>query len=259
MKKIIMCFFLSFLVSICLNAQQKDVFTFVKSSALNLEKRAKYNDDGRGGSLFSTPILKKRMLGMFKVDDITDSIDYNSGKYLIFSLIPITDKFEMITDDEFGSSNWEGDLFIQNIVTKQKYAVMVFPIRTFQDFSNMGNELNGNGWLTRFCPKELSQDEKIILAKYKALIVSANANIAVLLAIQKRYITDGYFDSDRISSSDKITFNRNITALKLKAEQLSDIDKYEDKDDKLQDRLSISELGSLSNISDWNFRVSRID
>ena len=245
---------ITFLISLSFSSisQQKTSFTFVKTSILNLEKRAKYNDDGMNGDLFRTPTLKKRVLGMFLIDDTTSIVDYNSEKYIKFSAIPVTEKFEMITDVEYGSSKWERNLFLQNVKTKQKYAVMVFPLRTVVDYANSSNELNGNGWLTKDCPKELSQEEKQLIAKYKALIKSADANIAILLSIQKKYITRGYFDAERVNSIDKATYNKNLDALKVKAEQLSDIDRYEDKDKQAQYKLTISELGSLANIVTWN-------
>src|SRR5690242_6229308 len=121
MKKIIVITFLSLGLFFLANSQQTIQFTFVKSTILQLEKQAKYNDDGMDGKLFSNKISKKRMLGMYLVDDTTSSPDYNSEKYIKFSSIPITEKFEMITDAEFGSRNWEGNLFLQNVRTKQKY------------------------------------------------------------------------------------------------------------------------------------------
>jgi hypothetical protein len=259
MKKIIATVILSIFLSIFAIAQQKTAFTFVTTSIQNLEKKAKNNDDGMSGDLFSTPILKKRMLGVYLVDDIATSVDYNSDKYIKFSAIPITDKFEMLTNDEYGSSNWENNLFFENIKTKQKYAVMVFPIRTLQDYSNMSNESNGNGWLTKDCPKEKTPDEKLLIEKYKALIKSANANIAILLTIQKKCLTRSYFDEKKVTASDKIIYNKNLIALKSKAEKLADIDRYEDKNDKAQDELTISELGSLNNINDWNTNYFKLE
>ena len=259
MKNIIFTLALIFVIAFYSNAQQKTTFTFVKSSILDLEKRAKYNDDGMSGYLFSTPILKKRMLGMFQIEDTAIPIDYNSGKYIKFLEIPTTEKFEMITDVMYGDGNWEGNLFLQNIKTKQKYGVMIFPMRKFQDYANMGNDANGNGWLTKECPQELSVSEKEILGRYKSLIKNANANIAVLLSIQKRYLTRGYFDESKVSANDKVIYNSNLDALKDKASKLADIDRYEDKNDKLQDRLTTAELGSLTNINSWNMNQYKLN
>jgi hypothetical protein len=260
MKKILLSIFVfTFGLSVLSNAQQKTTFTFVKSSILDLEKRAKYNDDGMNGDLFKTPILKKRMLGMFLIDDTTSSIDYNSAKYIAFLAIPSTDKFEMITDVEFGSNDWERNLFLRNIKTQQKYAIMSFPIRKFQDYANMGNDANGNGYLTKECPKELTKEEKELLSRYKLLIKDADANIAILLSIQKKYLTRGHFDEARVSSSDKVIYNRNMDELKDKAGKLADIDRYEDKNDKMQDRLTVSELGSLNNINNWNLNQYKLN
>ena len=252
MKKIILIFISAIVLSTFANAQQKSAFTFVKSSIIFLEKRASVNNDGMDGHLFSTPILKKRMLGMFLVEDITSPIDYNSDKYIKFSAIAVTEKFEMITDSEYGKNdNWEENLFIQNVKTKQKYAVMVFPMRKFQDYNNSSNELNGNGWLTKYCPKELSQEDKVLVAKYKALIKSADVNMTTLKSIQKKYMTRGYFDSERVNSIDKKSYNKNLKELKEKGKKLSDIREYEDKKHIIEGRLTISELGSLSSINDW--------
>lgn len=250
MKNIILSFALIIGLSTFSIAQQKLAFTFVRSTALDIEKRA--DADGMDAKLYSTPELKKRMLGMFPIMDITSTVDYNSEKYIKFSAIPSTEKFEMITDSEYGSSNWEANLFLQNIKTKQKYAVMVYPMRNYQDYRNMANDVNGNGWLTKDCPKELSQDEKIILAKYKSLIKSANQNIATLLTIQKKYLTRGYFDEEKVGSSDKIIYNKNIDSLKAKSAQLKDLEQDEDNDRKIQFILTDSEISSLINISSWD-------
>lgn len=241
------------------NAQQKETFSFVKSSILNLEKKAKVNDDTMDGRLFSTTILKKRMLGMFLVEDTTSPIDYVTAKYISFLSIPATDKFEMITDANYANTNYEQNLFIQNIKTKQKYAVISFPMRNLQDYSNMSNQANGNGWLTKNCPRELSIEEKTLVAKYKALIKSADANIAVLLSIQKKYITRGYFDAERVNSLDKKLYNKNLDELKIKANKLTDIDRYEDKEDIAQNKLTLSESGSLYNINDWNINQVKLN
>ena len=123
----------------------------------------------------------------------------------------------------------------------------------------MANDANGNGMLMKYCPKELSQEEKLTLSKYKSLIKSADQNIATLLAIQKKYLTRGHFDEARVNSSDKIIYNKNIDSLKAKALQLSDIDRYEDKDHKIQLLLSDSEIASLMNIGRWDLNQYKLN
>jgi hypothetical protein len=247
-KKIILMILLG--SSFIVNAQQKKAFTFIKANIQTLEKKALYNDDGMSGKLFSTPLLKKRMLGMFLVNE-DGSYDYETSKYITFSSILPTDKFEV---KEFGKdeNDFEGNMSIINLKTKQTYIVMIYPMMNFQDYSKYANEEMGNGYIFKVCPKELTTDEKALIIKYKALIKSANSNIAVLTSIQKKYLTRGYFDTERVSTIDKKNYNKNLDDLKSKAEQLADIDRYEDKDNVAEEKLTISELGSISNINDWN-------
>ncbi|NRT13603.1 hypothetical protein [Flavobacterium sp. 14A] len=257
MKKLLFILLLSIGTNFSIYSQESYSFTFVKSSVQNLEKKASHNDDGMSGDLFKTPILKKRMLGMFLVNE-NGSFDYETSKYITFSSIPATEKFEIKEDVEYGSRDWEQNLSIYNVKTKEKYVVMIFPMRDLQDYNNMGNEANGNGWLTKTCPKELSAEKKALLIKYKALIKSADANIAVLNTIQKKYLTRGYFDTNRVNAVDKKLYNKTLDELKNKAEQLADIDRYDDKDNEVQNKLTLSESGSLYNINNWNVNQTKL-
>jgi len=244
-------------ISLSLKAQERGLFTFVKSSVEHLQKQAK--SDNYGTNL-TTPFLKKRMLGMYLIEDATQTVDYDSKKYITFLSIAATEKFETIADLNSSVENWEKDMVIKNVRTNQMYAIMVFPIKCNQDYSNMGNDVNGFGWLIKYFPKKLSQEEQMLVSKYKALIKSADANIAVLLAIQKKNLTrGGYFEESRVNAVDKKTYNKNLEALKIKAEKLADIDRYEDKDDIAQGKLTSSELASLVHINDWNYRQNNIN
>lgn len=254
MKKLFITFILSITYALSLNAQKTSEFVFVKSTILKLEKYATFSDD----DIVKTNELKKRMQGMFLIENQSSEINYESNEYIKFSSIPTTDRFVMVTDGDYDYYNSEKNLIIQNIKTKKTYAVMAYAMRTYQDYSNMSNEANGNGWLTKVVPKELTQSEKDLVIRYKALINSANSNIIILQSIQKKYLTRGYFDSERVSLIDKQTYNKNIEALKIKAEKLADIDRYEDKDDKAQGKLTTAELGMLNNINDWNINQVKL-
>lgn len=257
MNKILIAIIASIGISLPIKAQQNQTFTFVKSSVERLQKQAKYDDYGTN---LETPFVKKRMLGMFLINDATQQVDYESKKYISFLSIPTTEKFEIVIDLDSSVENWKKDIVIKNSKTNQMYAVMLFPVKCNQDHSNMGNENNGFGWLIKYTPKELTKEKLLLVAKYKALIKSANANITVLVTIQRRHLTNsGYFDETRVNAVDKKSYNKNLDALKIKAKQLQEIDQWEDKDDLAQDKLTISEIGMLSNINDWNMHQNKIN
>lgn len=255
MKKILLSVVFTLALSVGVQAQEGQPFTFVKSSILKIEQKAAIQRDYEYGDAE----LRKRMVGVFLIDSINSIVDYSSNKYMKISSFSPTEKFMMITDADYGQKNYRENLIIKNLKTKQLYAIMSYAIRTVQDYSNMGNEINGNGWLTKESPKELNQGEKELIAKYKALIKSANVNTSVLSSIQKKYITRGYFDSNKVNSVDKQIYNKNLKALKIKANKLVEIDQYEDKDDKAESKLTMPEIASLSDINNWNMNYYPIN
>jgi hypothetical protein len=252
MKKTCLILFLSFLSNI--NGQEVRSFVFVKTTIARIEKYAAYSDDYSVRNAES----KKRMQGMYLINNSDGKVDYNTTPYVKFSDIPITDKFIMITDAEYGIGNVEKNLIIQNIKSKQLYCISAYAIRDYQDSSNSINLANGNGWLTKYLPKEFSSEEKQLLSKYKNLIKSTNSNMLILSSIQKKYVTKGYFNSSNVSKTDRVTYNNNLVDLKKKANQLEEIDRYEDKDDKAQNRLTQQEIVMLVKINDWNSNFQKI-
>lgn len=109
--------------------------------------------------------------------------------------------------------------------------------------------------------EELAKEkEKLnqLVAKYKSLIKKAKAKTVVLGTIQRKYLTRGYFDPNKVSAVDKKTYNSALSELKVLAKQLKDIDD-EDKNDKAQDELTIEELATLNDVNIWKTNFNQIN
>lgn len=217
-------------------------FVFDKTVLPKLEKYAANSSDYD----VNTPEKKKDFVGTYIIKNENDTI--SKGQYLKISSIPADDRFIMIgkRDDK---------ILIQNIKTKLFY-VLNNNTFNYTDYSR-SNE-NGYVTLVKVVPKELSPSEKELLARYKSLIKNADADIAILLNIQKKYLTKGYFDPAKVSALDKKTYNQKLDNLKTIASKLAEIDKYEDNKNILEGKLTTSELGSLSNINNWNLTQTKI-
>lgn len=236
-------------------------FTFDRTVIIALEKYAKFSGDYD----VNTDDKRKSYIGALMLDNESDSI--LSGKYLTLSSIPSSEKFIMISsvrirkesevDLAHGIEEKDyGKILIQNLNSKKYYIINT---KTFNYIDYKQLSQNGFKSLVKNCPKTLSPKESELINRYKTLIKSANTNISVLNAIQLKSRTRGYFDSTKVNSSDKKIYNQNLANLKIKAEKLAEIDRYEDKDNKAQDKLTISELSSLSNINDWNMNQFKIN
>lgn len=230
------------------SSKEKVYFTFVKPTISRIEYFASVRNDYE----FETPELKKRMLGIFPIKQIDEAVNYNESAYVKFASIPSDEKFLMITNSEYGHKNYSENLIIQNVRTKQLYVVSAYAMRTFQDHSNMGNEKNGNGWLTKLVPKELTVEEKELVKRYKTLISNGEGKTKILHSIQKKNLTKwGYFDPFKVNSSDKILYNKTIEELSIIYKKLQDINLYEDKNSVAELSLSIEELASYFIVKDW--------
>lgn len=218
-------------------------FKFDKSVLLKMERIAKIPDDYD----FSSAEKRKRFVGAILLKNESENI--STGTYIKFSSLLETDKFIMI-----GELN--DNILIQNLKSKLLYVVWDKPFN-YMDYSR--SDENGYKTFVKKCPPIPSASEQELLTRYKALIKSANTNIASLLTIQKKYLTRGYFDASKVSGIDKKTYNTKLDELKEKAKKLADIDSYEDRDNKAQDKLTTAELGYLSTINDWNYNVYKLN
>ncbi|MGV3698281.1 hypothetical protein [Flavobacterium sp.] len=160
-------------------------------------------------------------------------------------------------NDESYKAKKETKLLIQNLNTKLYY---VLNLEAFEFSYGQCDNLRYDvlAQIYKVVPKSLSPKEQELLARYKALIKSANSNISILLSIQKKNLTRGYFDTDKVNVADRKIYNKNLDELKTKAQKLAEIDRNEDKDDVAQDKLTTSELASLSSINDWNLKQTKI-
>lgn len=218
-------------------------FTFDKIALAKLEKQLKYSDyhSDKEKELYSSIVLINA-----KTVDIID------GRYVKISTFPVTDKFV----DAKGSIKSSDFLIIKNIRTQELYAINTFS-KYWTDYSS--SSIAGHKELIKQCPIVPTAKEQELINRYKALIKSGEANTKILKSIQVKCLTKGYFDERKITKIDKQTWNKNISALKVKAGKLSEIDRYEDKDDKAQDKLTISELGVLDSIYNWLSNYSAIE
>lgn len=224
----------------------ENVFTFDKLTITALEKYAKYSDDYD----VKTPEKKDLATKALIYKNMNDSIAESSIK--LSAILP-TDKFILIgTNGKFMLT------LVQNLKTKKFYAIVTKSF-DYMDYSRHGQDGHGFAQLIKIVPKVPSPKEAELLSRYKSIIKSANANAIVLQSIQRKYLTRGYFDADRVNNIDKQTYNKNLSTIKIKANKLADIANYEDKDYKARDKLTISELGSLDNINNWNMQFYPIN
>jgi len=206
-------------------------FTFDKNVVLVMEKYASTSKDYQ----VSTDELKKEFLGAIIITNETDNLA--TGLYVKISTIPSTEKFIMIGETS-------SRILIQNLKTSQFYVLN-------------NNTFNYVDWSTRksvvkACPKVPNEKEQELLTRYKSLIKTAKVKTVTLGTIQRKYLTRGYFDESKVNAIDKKTYNKTLSELKVIAKQLSDIDAYEDKDDKAQDKLTTAEIATLSDVNNWN-------
>lgn len=160
-------------------------------------------------------------------------------------------------NDESYKTKKETKLLIQNLNTKLYYVLNLEAFEfSYGQCDNLSYKVLAQIYKT--VPKTLSKNEQDLVIRYKSLIKSANTNVAVLLSIQKKNLTRGYFDSDKVNAADRKIYNKNLDELKAKAQKLTEIDRNEDNDDIAQDKLTTAELASLSSINDWNLKQTKI-
>ena len=160
-------------------------------------------------------------------------------------------------DDGYYNAGKKTKVLIQNLKTKLYYVVNQDAI----EFS-YGNceklSFNAPSQIFKIIPKEMTQAEKDFLAKYKSLIKTAKSKTEILGTIQRKYLTRGYFDSNKVNGIDKKTYNNTLIELKKIAKELKQFDN-EDKNNIAQDKLSMDELATLSNVNNWNLNYYPID
>lgn len=224
----------------------ENVFTFDKLTITALEKNTKYSDDYD----LNTPEKKAKAINALIYKNMNDSIAESSIK--LSAILP-TDKFILIGENkEFMLT------LVQNLKTKKFYAIVTKSF-DYMDYSRHGEDGYGFAQLIKIVPKVPSPEEAELLSRYKSIIKSANANAIVLQSIQRKYLTRGYFDESKVKNIDKQTYNKNLSLLKVKANKLTDIANYEDKDGKALHKLTTSELGSLDSINNWNMQFYPIN
>ena len=91
----------------------------------------------------------------------------------------------------------------------------------------------------------------LLVTKYRTGIKSASINRSILSSIQKKYLTRGYFDENRVNSIDKQKYNQNLTSLKSKATKMKKMQLEEDDDDKALNKLSYDEITNYVDIMNW--------
>lgn len=224
--------------------KNKENFTFDKIALERLEKELKYSNyyDEKKKEVYSSLIPD-------------DDADFRNNPEGAIKFVKIS---SFLPTDKFVGTSWSTEdnsySIIKNVKTQKLYAIHTF-VRHWEDYS--AGSVAGHKKLLKYIPIPLSAEKQELLNRYKGLINSGKANTAVLRNIQNKCLTRGYFDERKMTKVDKLTWNKNLKALKITYGKLSDIDRFEGKDDQLQDKLSISELGSLSNIGSWlsNFSI----
>lgn len=181
---------------------------------------------------------------------------FNSSKPEIYYYV--TQKIPYFNNtDAFYNAGEQQIALIQNLNTKLYYLLNQDALNfTFQNCENLPYGVDGT--IYKIIPKSLTIKEKEILTNYKSLIKIAKSKTIILGTIQRKYLTKGYFDENRVNATDKNTYNKTLLELKTIAKQLSNIDK-EDKDNKVQDMLDIDELATLTNTNDFNYKYYPIN
>jgi len=175
-------------------------------------------------------------------------------------------KYYYVTDETipyyFGNDeyydNHAGKILIQNVNSKLYYVLNKKAIEfSYQQCENL--RYDAEAQIYKIIPKVSSAEEVELLSRYKSLIKSANTNCIALQTIQRKYLTRGYFDANRVKGIDKQNYNKNLASLKVKADKLAEIDRHENKDYKVQDKLTMLEIASLSDINNWNMNFYTIN
>lgn len=214
---------------------KRPTFTFDKSVLNKLEKDLKYSD-------YYNDEDKLLYSGARIVAD--RSMKPKQGSYIKLSEIPENTHFIYVSQEKNGNSLY----LIRNVKTKELYVIHTF-IWSYQDYSAS----SGIKSLIKEHPISLTADEQKLLNKYKSLIKEGSVNVKALNDIQKKALTRGYFNPSKVSAVDKKTFNKNLVAIRLKIDQISDFRKYEDKNQVIEDRLSLNEIAQMSAIMSWKY------
>lgn len=213
------------------NDNPKPHFSFVKTVLAKMEKELQYSDyhNKEEKIIYSGARIVK-----------SKEMRADNGQYIKLSSIPETEKFVVVCESSDSKM-----YLIRNAKTNQLYAIPSFSIN-YVDYSPSGMKN-----LIKIYPIPLTQTEQELLTRYKLILTKGNANVNVLLGIQKKCLTRGFFDPSKMNATDKKSYNKNLSALQLRADEIADIRKYEDKEKNVQDRLTLTELGQISNIMDW--------
>lgn len=223
--------------------KEPELFTFDKLTIVRLEKEPRFNKEDdlvNGHNLYWGAITLKNENDSLKV-----------GKYIKLSSILATDQFYIV-----GSSTVDDKMLLQNVKSKL-YFVTTAPLSSYFDYSR--TDADGFRNLIKPIPRKMTLSDQQLVTKYKALIKSGQANCSQLRYIQNKCLTKGYFDESKMSKLDIQNWNKNLSALKATYAKLNDIDKYEDKDDRAQNKLSIAELVSLGDFNTWLSNYFKIE
>lgn len=232
-----------------INRNLKDRFTFVNSTAKKIEKNSLLKKEGY---FTQTPILRKRISGIFEIDSIYKNIDYNNLKYKKLNTIHTNKEFICLSNLDDYSNSMEKNVIIQDWKSKQLYLIIRFSF-VYQNTKNMNNIKEANGYLLRYKPIELTNTQKKVLQSYKSYINKANIKTNRLVAIQKKHLNIfGYFLPNEVSNNDRIIYNKTLKELKKIAEKIDVLNDEKDSDFIVRDKLSMKEIGTLSAVHNWN-------
>ena len=236
--------------------------TFAQEFSLNTSNCEKCSENPFTWNVALYPKFERYISSNEKHDVITNVFitkDINSSfrtwNKVKLSNIPAIDKFILVGDAKDNEN--EAWSIIQNLKTKEFYVISTIAFE-YIDYSVTYKD--GQKTFINICPKVVSLKEQELLIRFKTLIKSANANIIILKSIQNKYLNrQGEFLTDRVNANDKIIYNKNLYNLKVKYEKITDIEKYDDKDKKTEDKLTMNELGILMNLNDWYSNQFKIE
>lgn len=127
------------------NLEEK--FTFYKPSLIHLEKLINSN---KLGYLSSTPNLKKRCTGIFKIDSIHKNFDFEKLEHIKFSSISDKETFICLSNiNDYENRKDESNIIIKNTKTQQLYLIMGYTF-TYRKPSDFGNSKVNYGYTIKY-------------------------------------------------------------------------------------------------------------
>lgn|GEM_PF-1907286 len=193
-----------------------------------------------------TGALVVSKLGDDAAQDILDAID--SSLFIKFTEIGVNERFRRV-----GYGNHF--TVLKNIKTAKFYIISVDPFG-FRDFSR-SDKYGFKGLFDVEVPKPTLEQQKYI-SLYRKHLTALKNNMNILSAIQKRYLTYGYFDSSKVGKSDRTIFNLELRKLNKNFNNVTDLLKFNEDVKSIFEMLELEEQGTYNTAKSWIYNMIEI-